>query len=94
MTSSVGSIPTASRRTLGEALERDRLERRVRRVTVAVALLRERVSRHRPELDMSPRHLRLTIADFEAQLEALSARLRDLHDDPASTQVQETERPR
>lgn len=93
MTSSVRSIPTASRRTMGEALERDRLERRVRRVTAAVALLRERVSRDRPELDMSPRHLRVTIADFEAQIEALSARLRDLGGDPASIKVRETKPP-
>jgi hypothetical protein len=75
-------------------LERDRLERRVRRVTVALAVLRERVSRHRPELGAPPRRLLHAIADFEAQIEALSLRLRDLGRDSASTQVQETERPR
>jgi hypothetical protein len=94
MASSVTSIVTASSHTLGEELERDRLERRARRVTVAVAVLRERVSRHRPELGTPPRHVLQAIADFEAQIEALSARLRDLGRDPASTQVQETERPR
>jgi hypothetical protein len=80
--------------TLGAELERDRLERRVRRVTVAVAVLRERVAGHRPELDTPPRYLLRAIADFEAQIEALSARLRDLGRDRASTQVQGTERPR
>jgi hypothetical protein len=93
MASSVTSITPVSPGTLGEALERDRLERRVRRVTVAVAVLRERVSRHRPEPRTSPRHLLHAIADFEAQLEALSTRLRDLGGDPASTQVQATNRP-
>jgi hypothetical protein len=94
MASSVTSITTLSPHTLGEALERDRLERRVRRVTVAVAVLRERVSGHRPELGPPPGHLLQAIADFEAQLEALSARLRDLGRDLASGPVQETERPR
>jgi hypothetical protein len=94
MASSVTSIATASPHTLGEELERDRLERRVRRVTVAVAVLRERVSAHRPELGRPPRHLLRAIADFEAQIEALSARLRDLGRDPASTHVQGTERSR
>jgi hypothetical protein len=93
MASSVTSITTVSPHTLGEALERDRLERRVRRVTVAVAVLRERVSRHRPEPGTPPRHLLHAIADFEAQLEALSARLRDLGGRPAWPPVQETERP-
>jgi hypothetical protein len=94
MASSVTSITNVSPHTLGGALERDRLERRVRRVTVAVAVLRERVSRHRPELGTPPRHLLQAIADFEAQIEGLSARLRDLGRDPASTLVRETERPR
>jgi hypothetical protein len=94
MTPSVTSITTVSPHTLGEALERDRLERRVRRVTVAVAVLRTRVTGYRPELGTPPRHLLRTIADFEAQIEALSARLRDLGRDPLSAQVQETGRPR
>lgn len=94
MAASVTSTTTVSPHTLGEALERDRLERRVRRVTVAVALLRERVRGHRPELAAPPRHVLRAIADFEAQIEALSARLSDLGRDPVSTQVQETERPR
>jgi hypothetical protein len=92
MTSSVTSTTTHSSHTLGEALERDRLERRVRRVTVAVAVLRERVT-GRAELDTPPRHLAVTIADFEEQIEALRARLRDLGRDPASTQVREAKRP-
>lgn len=94
MASSVTSIATASPHTLGEELERDRLERRVRRVTVAVAVLRERVSAYRPELGTPPRHLRRAIADFETQIEALNVRLGDLARDPAPAQAQETERPR
>lgn len=84
----------ASTRTLGAELERDRPERRLRRVMVAIAVLRDRVSGHRPELGPAPRHLRQAIADFEAQIEALSARLQDLGHDPGSAQVQGTERPR
>jgi hypothetical protein len=83
-----------SAHTLGAELERDRLERRLRRVTVAIAVLRDRVSGHRPELGTAPRHLLRAIADFEAQNDALSTRLRNLGRDPASTQVQEMERPR
>jgi len=37
-------------RSLGADLERDRLERRVTRVTVAIAALRDRASEHRPGL--------------------------------------------
>jgi hypothetical protein len=91
MASSVTSITTLSPHTLGEALERDRLERRVRRVTVAVAVLRERLREHRLQLAAPPRHLLRAIADFEAQSEALSARLRDLGCDPVSSRVQERE---
>jgi len=67
----------ASPQTLAAALERDRLERRVRRTTVAIASLRQLESgdRRRPG---GPKHLRRAIADFEAQVEAMTARLRDL----------------
>jgi hypothetical protein len=74
-------------RSLGEDLERDRLERRVTRVTVAIAALRERASEHRSGLGAPPRHLRHAIADFEAQIELMNARLRELASGPGSTQV-------
>jgi hypothetical protein len=73
--------------SLGTVLERDRLERRVRRATVAITALRERATEHRRELGVPPRHLRRAIADFEAQIEAMNARLRDLAPDPGSTQI-------
>jgi hypothetical protein len=91
---STGAARPACTPTLGAELERDRLERRLRRATVAIAALHDRVSGHRPELGTASRRLRQTIADFEAQIEALSARLRDLGHDSASAQLQETERPR
>jgi hypothetical protein len=94
MGSSVTSIATASPHNLGEELERDHLERRVRRDTVAMAMLRERASGYPPEPGTPPRHLLCAIADFELQIEALSARLRDLARDPAPAQAQETARPR
>jgi hypothetical protein len=64
--------------SLGAELERDRLEHRVTRVTVVVAALRERSREHRRELGAPPRHLRQAIADFEAQIESMNARLREL----------------
>lgn len=61
--------------TLGAELERDRLQRRVSSLTVATDLLRRYEGRHRRE---APRHVRHAIADFEAQLAAMDARLREL----------------
>jgi hypothetical protein len=71
----------SSTRSLGAELERDRLELRVRRVTVAIAALRERASEQRRTLGAPSSHVRRTIADFDAQLEAMNARLRDLTPD-------------
>jgi hypothetical protein len=72
---SVTQPRSTSTYTLGAALERDRLEHRVSRVAVAIAVLRhlEREPRREP-----PRHLRQTIADFEAQTTAMKARLQEL----------------
>jgi hypothetical protein len=74
-------------RSLGADLEHDRLERRVTRVTVATAVLRDRASEDRRELGAPPRHLRQALADFEAQIESMNARLRELASVPGSTQV-------
>lgn len=63
-----------STHTIGAELERDRLERRARRVTLVIAALRQQAR----EAGASPRHLRHVLADFEAQIEAIDARLRDL----------------
>jgi len=71
--------------SLGSELERDRLERRVRRVTVVIAGLRQRASEHPGERGGPPRHLGHAIADFEAQVEAMNGRLRDLTPEPVST---------
>ncbi len=71
--------------TLGATLEWDRLERRAGRMTVAVAALRKLAGKHRHELGGAPVHIRKTIADFEAQLAVLDARLRALAADPPPT---------
>jgi len=68
----------ASTHTLGADLERDRLERRVRRMTFALAALRQRATEYRRELGGPPRALRHAIADFEEQIEAMNARLQFL----------------
>jgi hypothetical protein len=78
---------TISTQTLGAELERDRLERRVSRVTFAIAALRKRAGAQRSEPAAPARHLRHAIADFEAQLEAMNARLRELAPGPGSTQA-------
>jgi len=64
--------------TLGAELERDRLEHRVNRIAVAITVLRERAREDRPKLGGAPVHIRQAIADFEAQLAAMNARLGDL----------------
>jgi hypothetical protein len=71
----VSQARSTSTCTLGAALERDRLEHRVGRVAVAIAVLRHLGSEHRRE---PPRHIRQTIADFEAQTAAMRARLQEL----------------
>jgi hypothetical protein len=83
----------SSAQSLGAELERDRLERRVARVTIAIAALRERERerererQHRREPGAPPKHVRLAIADFEAQMEAMTTRLRDLAPDLGSTHL-------
>jgi hypothetical protein len=68
---------------LGATLERDRLEHRVSRVTVAIAVLRRLGNDHRRE---PPTHIRQTIADFEAETAAMKARLHELAHGVASYQ--------
>jgi hypothetical protein len=77
----MGAARACSTHSLGAVLERDRLERRVGRLTIAIAALRQRMSEDRREPGAPPRHVRQTIADFEAQIDAMSARLRDLAPD-------------
>jgi hypothetical protein len=74
-------------RTLGAELERDRLEHRVRRLAVAIAVLRERAREHRRELGGAPLHIRQAIADFEAQLADTNARLRYITDNRGSIEA-------
>ena len=71
---------------VGADLERDRLERRVKRMKVAIAALRQHASEQRRELGAPAGPLRHAIADFEAQIEAMNARLRYLAPEHASTQ--------
>jgi hypothetical protein len=87
MVSSSDASKAAPMCTLGTELERDRLEHRVGRATVAIAVLRRIAGEHRRELGAPPRHLRHAIADFEAQIEAMNARLRDIGVEPASAHM-------
>jgi len=80
--------PVSTTRTLGADLERDRLERRVIRMTVAIAALRQRASGYRRELGGPPGPLRHAIADFEDQIEVMNARLRDLSPERTAIEIQ------
>ena len=48
--------------------------------------LRQRASEYRRELSSPPRQLRQVIADFEAQIDEINARLHDLAREPASVE--------
>src|ERR1700685_1590923 len=65
----------STRCTLGAALERDRLERRARLLTLAVAELRSRATYQRRTLGAPSRHITLAIRDFEAQATEVNDRL-------------------
>jgi hypothetical protein len=77
----MGAARACSTHSLGAVLERDRLERRVGRLTIAIAVLRHRMSEDRRNPGAPPRHVRQAIADFEAQIDAMDSRLRDLAPD-------------
>ena len=76
-----------SSHTLGAELERDRLARRVRRLTVAIGVLRQRESENRRQPSAPRRGLGQAIADFEAEIETMNARLRDLGMDGPSIEI-------
>jgi hypothetical protein len=75
---SMSATSPTSCRTLGAELERDRLECRVRRMTVAIDVLRQGERENRRGRGARRRHLDRAIADFEAQIQAMNTRLRDL----------------
>ena len=83
------ALPTSTL-TLGAVLERDRLERRARRIAVAIGVLRLRESEHRREPGAAERRLGQVIADFEAQIEAINRRLRELGTDGPSIQARQS----
>lgn len=82
----MSASPLISTHSLGAALERDRLERRLRRMTLAIGMLRQRESENRRLPGAPRRHLGQAIADFEAQVDAMNTRLRDLGADGRSIQ--------
>jgi len=72
--------------TLGAELERDRLESRVSRMTVAIGMLRQRERADRRGASEPRPRLGQVIDDFEAQIQAMNARLHDLGMDGPSIQ--------
>jgi hypothetical protein len=87
-TALVTATSTPSTYTLGAELEHDRLESRVSRMRLAVGVLRQRERENRRGPGAPHRHLGQVIADFEAQIDAMNARLRDLGIDRPSIQIQ------
>jgi hypothetical protein len=73
--------------TLGADLERDRLTRRVRRMTVTISVLRQRERENRRWSGAPRRHLGRVIADFEAQIQTMNLRLHDLGVDGPPIQI-------
>lgn len=73
--------------TLGTELERARLERRARRMTFAIASLRQLANESERELGAPPKHFHHTLVDFEAQIDAMNIRLRELGPDRASNRI-------
>lgn len=61
--------------TLGMELERDRLERRLQRVTAVLAELHRRASDQRGQFGRPTRPMRQAIGDFEAVSTAIADRL-------------------
>ena len=81
------SAPRPSRPRLGAALEAQRLDDRLRRMTLVVAELRERAGDYRAR-GAVPRPLEEAILGFGRQMRADRQRLRKLqvqHADPTST---------
>jgi len=61
-------------------------------MTVAIAVLRQRERENRLGRGARQRHLGQVIGDFEAQIEAMNTRLRDLGVPDPSLQIQRGER--
>ena len=74
-------------RSLGAELEFIRLERRARRMMFAVGSLRQRANESERGRGATPKHLQHIIVDFEAQIDAMNARLRELAATPSDRQA-------
>jgi predicted nucleic acid-binding Zn-ribbon protein len=70
-------VRPAASHTLVATLEGYRLEHRVSRIAIAIAALRQRTRDDRREQGAPATHIQRVIA-FEAEIEAMNARLRDL----------------
>jgi hypothetical protein len=68
--------------SVGAELDSMRLKRRIREKSVAIAWMREYL-REEQAPRVAPRYLQRAIADFEAQLDTMNARLRHLASHPA-----------
>jgi hypothetical protein len=76
----------ASAGSLGAQLERDRFEYRLAQAKAALTILREHAAKH--DRGARPLHIVQAIADFEAQIAAIRARLSE-HGANSSIQVEQ-----
>lgn len=75
---SESDAPRLTLGTLGPEHERDYLERRISRIAVAISWLRQYGGERQGDGRIPHRYVRQAITDFEAQIDAMNARLRDL----------------
>jgi hypothetical protein len=71
-------INPGTKETLGAHLEQDRLILGARRLSAVIAALRQQVSGRRAEAHASGWNIHRAIAEFEAEVASIDARLRDL----------------
>ena len=69
--------PPRSAHRLDAELDRQRLARRLREKTIVIGWMRQYMNEPR-EARLAARYVRQAILDFEAEVEAMNARLRDL----------------
>ena len=83
----VSAPQSSSTYRVGAERERSRLKLRLREKTVMIAWMRQYLREER-EPRAAPRHVRRAIAEFEAEVEAMNARLCDLDPDVGAMEDQ------
>jgi hypothetical protein len=72
------NVTSTTTEALGANQERDRLTWRARRVTAVIAALKQQAGEQQATAQGTGRHMHQAIREFEAEVAAIDARLRDL----------------